>query len=376
MMKSVPFALRLAIVILGISSCSSISGTDPASHSFVDGNDHLLSELIEEYPYLPLTSDDDMLVTHQAYSLSYLESVEQALWVAYRLDYQMITGDAERKDNFTPDPQVPTGSSDLFDFKGSGYDRGHLAPAADMKLNQLVMDESFYLSNITPQLPSFNRYIWKDLEALVRSWVTPSEPLYVVTGPLFFDDPIQTIGDNRVGIPTHFYKAVFDFTGSQTRAIAFLLPHDAAGDFDSYVLSVDELEQIVEVDFFPVVQDDVEIAAESYASLVQWTTTTGGPAEEDPEGEPGVIEFLYVVASPTEAEEIVLINRGSAAVDVSGWSLGDLNNPAAMHFVSGSVIGSGEQVRFTRDMLNFQINNSGEILYLMNRGEVIATWRN
>ena len=99
------------------------------------------------------------------------EEHEQPAWVIYRLTKQQaLTKAAKRDDNFKEDPSVPTGSATLADYRRSGYDRGHLAPAADMAYSRQTMEDSFFMSNMSPQRPAFNRGIWKDLEAQVRDF--------------------------------------------------------------------------------------------------------------------------------------------------------------------------------------------------------------
>ena len=105
----------------------------------------------------------EQIVNHLGYSLSYNEKNEQASWVAYELTADQVRGTVKRKDSFRSDPLIKTGSASLSDYKGSGYDRGHLAPAADMKWSTTAMSESFFMSNMSPQLPGFNRGIWKKL---------------------------------------------------------------------------------------------------------------------------------------------------------------------------------------------------------------------
>ena len=119
---------------------------------------------------LPLPSNGE--TEHQTgYSLEHNEKTEQSFWVAYELTKEEVSGTVKRKDAFRSDPTISTGSAVLSDYKGSGYDRGHLAPAADMKWSKKVMSESFYMSNMSPQDPSFNRGIWKKLEEKVRDWL-------------------------------------------------------------------------------------------------------------------------------------------------------------------------------------------------------------
>ena len=161
------------------------------------------------------------VVEHTYYSLSYLEEHEQAEWVHYKLNSTMLKGEIPRKKNYTIDQKISTYSSTLLDYKGSGYDRGHLAPAQDLSFNTTAMSESFYMSNMSPQHPSFNRGIWKKLESLVRSWGAKSS-VYVVTGPVL-DDCSVTIGANNVCVPKYYYKVIYDVIDQ--KMISFLLPN-------------------------------------------------------------------------------------------------------------------------------------------------------
>src|SRR5690606_30581000 len=133
---------------------------------------------------------------------------EQAEWVYYLLAPSMIQGAFDRTDDFRPDPAVSTGSAELHDYVGSGFDRGHLAPAADMKVSHTAMSESFYLSNMSPQAPSFNRGGWKKLESLIRNWVLAEGQMFVVTGSIFRDN-LGVIGRNQVTVPSYYYKVVY-----------------------------------------------------------------------------------------------------------------------------------------------------------------------
>ena len=121
------------------------------------------------FNYLPSQQSNGQIVHHANYTLQYNEEHEQASWVAYRLtSHHLQNPSTKRKDNFRSDPKVKTGSATLSDYKGSGYDRGHLAPAADFKWSSTAMSESFYMSNMSPQVPGFNRGIWKKLESKIR----------------------------------------------------------------------------------------------------------------------------------------------------------------------------------------------------------------
>ena len=144
---------------------------------------------------LPHYTNDSEIIQHTGYALKYNEQYEQAEWVAYQLTIEEVNGNYERSDNFRKDSHISTGSATLKDYRNSGFDRGHLIPASDMKWSPDAMSSSFYMSNMSPQDPSFNRGIWKKLEEQIRSWAVENREIYVVTGPVLTDGPYQTIGD-------------------------------------------------------------------------------------------------------------------------------------------------------------------------------------
>ena len=131
---------------------------------------------------IPKTNSKDKIITHTGYSLLYNEIHEQADWVAYQLTKEETVKLYERTNKFILDPKINTITASDIDYKGSGYDRGHLAPASDMGWSSITMKESFYYSNMSPQNPSFNRGIWKKLEELVRTWAVENNNIYIVNG--------------------------------------------------------------------------------------------------------------------------------------------------------------------------------------------------
>ena len=208
-------------------------------------------------------------VEHAYYKLAYSEENEQALWVFYRLTIDMVSGNVERTDDFREDPMVSTISATLDDYKGSGYDRGHLCPAASMSYNETSMSESFYMSNMSPQAPSCNRGKWKSLETAVRNWVSTEDTLWVVSGPIFKDD-LGKIGNDRVTIPGYYYKVIFDPTGT-SKMIGFIMPNAKMdNDIDFYAVSVNKVEQETGIDFFPGLPDDRENELEGHFDFSAW----------------------------------------------------------------------------------------------------------
>ena len=228
----------------------------------------LFSEPLE----LPGFTNDQAVIYREFYTLEYAELYEQARWVAYELTREEVMGDTSRKDSFKSDNLIPTGSAALSDYAGSGYDRGHLAPAADMKMSAKSMSESFYLSNMSPQDPGFNRGIWSELEACVRTWAYENETVLVVTGPVLVREDYPVIGKNAVSIPEYYYKVILDITGAEKKGIGFLLPNKKAlSPLQSFAMSIDVIEELVEIDFFPGVEDSVENVLERDYDISLWS---------------------------------------------------------------------------------------------------------
>ena len=223
--------------------------------------DHDNANYADEY-FLP-TSTTGAVVHHKKYSLSYHEEYEQAEWVAHILTREELNMEwGERNDNFRPDPQIKTGSADLGDYRGSGYDRGHLVPAADMAYNAEAMDETFFLSNISPQSRNFNKGIWRELEELTRNWAKKYKKLYVVTGPVLTEEPKGYIGGNEVAIPTAFFKVLLDISEPELKGIAFVIPNEVSYEpLFKYATSIDKVEELTGIDFFPELISE-ELAAE------------------------------------------------------------------------------------------------------------------
>ena len=212
-------AVFFSIILFFLFSCRMQPAKSTKTSSIKVEED--FSQAIE----FPFIADDEKIISHFAYSLSYNEQHEQASWIAYQLKASEIERNFKRNDKFIEDPLIETQSANKSDYKSSGYDRGHLAPAADMTWNETAMIESFYFSNMSPQLPGFNRGIWKKLEENVRDWAVKYDSIYITTGPVFKQTD-SVIGANRVTIPTHFYKSILIYNDSLKQSIGFLLPHE------------------------------------------------------------------------------------------------------------------------------------------------------
>ncbi len=231
-----------------------------------------LTSLLFSQIELSKTDQKEQIIYHTGFTLSYNEVHEQASWVAYELTANELIKKVNRSDNFKKDPKVKTGSALPSDYARSGYDRGHLAPAADMKFNETAMTECFFMSNMSPQDPSFNRGIWKNLEAQVREWAIQNEHLYIVTGPILDSSLTASIGSNKVVIPNYYYKVILDYTTPEVKGIAFVLPNEkGVNPIMNYVVTIDHVEYLTGIDFFPELPDDLEQLLESRKDISRWS---------------------------------------------------------------------------------------------------------
>ena len=230
-----------------------------------------LDSQLQQKIEIPALSETDIVINHFGFSLLYNEEHEQASWVAYELTSTEINKIFDRTNKFILDPQVKTTTASGKDYLKSGYDRGHLAPASDMGWSSITMAESFYYSNISPQTPEFNRGVWKRLEELVRSWAIKYETINIVTGPILTPG-LPAIGPNQVNVPNLFYKDILDYNGKDVKGIGFILPNLGSKEIlQSYAVSIDSVESLTGIDFFPMLNDDQEIYLESAICLACWS---------------------------------------------------------------------------------------------------------
>ncbi len=219
---------------------------------------------------LPLPTGDVYFYT--GFSIQYNKKYRQADWVAYELTDSEVYGSFRRKDNFRIDPNMADSSPLPEDYRNSGYDRGHLAPAADMKWSEAAMDESFFMSNISPQVPQFNRGIWKECEEHARLWAIGNGNILIVSGPVI-TEPYETIGNSKVAVPSFFYKVIADITEPEVKGIAFLFPNrKKTASLLSFAVTIDFIEGITGIDFFYQLDNEKEELVESSAdpSLWEW----------------------------------------------------------------------------------------------------------
>ena len=222
----------------------------------------------------PLRGVPERIVRHTGYVLSFNSQTLCPNWSAWELTAAETEGTERRFTEFLPDPQLPVAQQvTTYDYKGSGYDRGHMCPSADMKWSPVAQRECFYLSNICPQDRSLNSGAWSKLEKACRRWAQQEGKVYIVCGPVFDKQRKHlTIGrDLRIQVPNGFFKVVLSTRQGGEKAIGFYYSNrDSRQTMDEAAMSVDQVEQLTGMDFFPQLNDALEKRVEAAYNLRAW----------------------------------------------------------------------------------------------------------
>lgn len=257
----------LICIVLFLSGCNATRQSTASAHfeKSLLSTEHIL------YGYPSTTGT---ILYRKGYVLDYDSTKKVALWVSYHLTDKYLVQNVERTDDFRPDPDLPKGQrSELIDYVKSGYERGHLAPAEDMRRDMQTESETFLLSNMTPQVGAgFNKGIWKSLEIKVRNWARQRKNIYVITGPIYDTPNYKTIGSNKVAVPTAFYKIIVSCAsdGKNLDTIAFILPNKPipSNMLVNYITTIDEIEKETNLDFLHDLRDDIENTLEAKKSAM------------------------------------------------------------------------------------------------------------
>ena len=239
-------------------------GVADAASAPVAGGDELLSQDTPD-------GVPEQMLRRAGYTASYNKTTKLPNWVAWHLTADRTTGPAKRSGvDFLADMDVPAPRAEDSDYYGSGYDRGHMCPAADNKYSEKAMEESFLFTNMCPQNGNLNRGDWNEMEQACRRWAKEYGGVYVVCGPILYKGKHKTIGKNKVVVPEAFFKVVLR-TGETPKAIGFIYKN-AEGNRPKgdYVNTVDEVERITGIDFFTSLPDDVENKVEATADIADW----------------------------------------------------------------------------------------------------------
>jgi len=236
------YALLLTVCVIGFWVFENFY--TPATYTDPNTNGEKTNGIL-----FPSSTSGDV-VHHQYFSLSYSEPHEQAEWVAYELKREHLTYDDRKRPYFIEDPEVRTKSADWKNYRGSGYDRGHLCPAGDRRFSEYAYNETFYTSNISPQDRDFNAGVWNRLEQQVRRWCKKHGDLFVVTGGIL-EKGLEEIGEEDVDVPQAFYKIVLNTKDDSRGVLAFLIPNkESNAPLQTFLVPIDVLEEKTGLDFF------------------------------------------------------------------------------------------------------------------------------
>ena len=247
-MKKPLFILSLFLVTIGFASCDMEPDTPNQPTSYE------IPRLLEDRP--------EQIINHFAYTVSYNPEWLIPNWVAYCLTKEEQEGDNETKGTFKPDPLVNGYQVMTDDYKGSGYHRGHMAAAADMKWSKQAIRESYYMTNICPQTPSLNNGCWLNLERQVRKWVKEYDSIFIACGPVVRDGHETICDEHPIAVPRAFFKVLLVQTRKhEWRGIGFIMYNEKNIESQpllSYAMSVDDVERITGIDFFYTLPDSIE----------------------------------------------------------------------------------------------------------------------
>jgi len=219
--------------------------------------------------FLPSSTTGD-IVSHEHFKLSYHEDFEQAEWVSYLLKKEHLTYDDRKRPYFIEDPKVRTKSADWRNYKGSGYDRGHLCPAGDRRFSKQAYNETFYTSNISPQDRAFNAGVWNRLELQIRQWTKKYGTLFVVTGGVL-EGGLEEIGEEDVDVPRYYYKIVARGDLDELKLIGFLMSgEESTKALNQFVVPIDDIEKMTGIDFFEKLENEKEAILERDVVIKNW----------------------------------------------------------------------------------------------------------
>lgn len=212
----------------------------------------------------------EMILRKTSYIVSYNQETKLPNWVAWHLTSDHTDGPYKRLANFYEDEDVPQPRATPYDYRGCGWSRGHMCPAGDNKWDSRAMYDTFSLINVCPQNASLNSGLWNSIEISCRNWARKFGGIFIVCGPILMNGEHETIGNNQVIVPEAFFKVVLCLIG-KPKGIGFIVRNtEGTKKRDLYYNSIDQVERITGIDFFPSLPDGIEDAVESKEDINEW----------------------------------------------------------------------------------------------------------
>ena len=218
----------------------------------------------------PLYGNNEIILKRKSYIVSYNKETKIPNWVAWHLTAENTDGDLKRTGGYQEDKDVPIPRAKKEDYKNTKWSHGHMCPAGDNKWDEIAMRESNLLTNICPQDRSLNSGLWNKIEQDCRKWAKKYGDVYIVCGPVLLNRKHETIGENKVVVPEAFFKVILCLRGTP-KAIGYIVRNnEGKKKRDQYINTVDEVERITGIDFFPKLPDDLESKVEAYSNINDW----------------------------------------------------------------------------------------------------------
>lgn len=273
-------------VVMAVNSCSPSDEPDP----IVDGNENdnntdnnentdnentpSVSGFLGLETVIIPENIPSQIKDYTGFTVSFNKENKTPNYVVWELLGSEVGGSIARIDNFWQDKEIE-GCPTTYDYTRSGYDRGHMCPAADQKWSEEAMNDCFVMANICPQLNDLNAHAWKNLEDRERQWAQRDSAIWIVCGPIYLQgEEVKTIGTPKIRVPDAFFKVLMAPYLKEPRGIAFVFPHMAvSGNMQDYAMSIDDLEKDLNYNFFSTLPDDIEEKVESSFSFKEWNNS-------------------------------------------------------------------------------------------------------
>lgn len=264
-MKKPLIILFLLLIVAGVVMMLAMRYRDTENPERADEK----GSLTVDYARVPEGTPEQM-VEYEGFRVSFNKDNHTPNWVAWELLGSETNGNEKRSNNFWQDPAVE-GCATHYDYSYSGYDRGHLCPAADQKWSPKAMNDCFSMANMVPQDHALNSGAWATLENKERAWALRDSVIYIIAGPIYEKADKKRIGDTGVRVPSAFYKVIIAPYVKEPRGIGFIYPNmSSPGNMENYVMTIRDVEKLTGYDFFHNMPDDLEEAIETKASFRDW----------------------------------------------------------------------------------------------------------
>ncbi len=245
---------------------------DSGKKQSVTVNDSAQSEVSDLLKVVTPLNTPSIFKAYPGFQLSFNPQKHIPNWVAWELTDDETNGSIKRSNKFLRDESVE-GCPESYDYNYSGYQRGHMAPAGDMKWSREAMESTFFLTNICPQMGTLNTGTWRNLEEKCRTWAQNLGSLVIICGPVLTDSIREFIGDTRVAVPKRFFKVILAPKTNPMQGIGFIMNNGRVeGGMQQAAMSIDEVEKITGLDFFSTLPDDIEAEVESQNRFHKWST--------------------------------------------------------------------------------------------------------